>query len=82
VKLFHLHELALNTPARIAAIDWEALVPAEAQRLRAFGFEAGADVELLHRAGLFARDPLACKIGRMTVALRRAVAAAIQVKPL
>jgi ferrous iron transport protein A len=82
MKLFHLHDLALNTPARIASIDWAALGPAEAQRLRAFGFDIGAHVEPLHRAGLIARDPIAIKIGRMTVAVRRAVAAAIQVQPL
>jgi len=82
MKRFRLHELGLNTPARIAAVDWDILSPTEAQRLSAFGFEKGADVVLLHRAGLFVRDPLACKIGRMTIALRRAVAAAIEVQPI
>jgi len=77
-----LHELASNTPSRIAAIDWTALNDSEAQRLRAFGFEVGAHVELLHRAGLFGGDPIAIKIGRMTVALRRAVAKSIEVSPL
>jgi ferrous iron transport protein A len=50
----------------------------EARRLREFGFDEGVRVEILHRATLF-RGPLACRIGRMTVALRRSVAAAITV---
>jgi len=77
-----LAALKLSTPAQIIAIDWDVLGEAEAQRLQSFGFEIGAQVEPLHHAGLFARDPIACKIGRMTVAVRRAVAAAIQVAPL
>ena len=38
----------------------------------------GVDVEVLHRATL-GQGPIACRIGRMTVALRRAVAGAIHV---
>ena len=60
----------------VAAIDWTRLAGAEAQRLREFGFDEGVDVEVLHRASL-GRGPIACRIGRMTVALRRAVAASI-----
>jgi ferrous iron transport protein A len=37
-------------------------------------------VELLHH-GPVGRDPIACRVGRMTVALRRAHAAAISVIP-
>ncbi|MDE2041541.1 MAG: ferrous iron transport protein A [Alphaproteobacteria bacterium] len=79
---FHLHDLALNTPARIASIKWDSLHKVESQRLQAFGFEVGAQVEPLHRAGLFGRDPIAVRIGRMTVALRKAVASKIEVIPL
>ena len=82
MKRFHLHELSLNTPAKIAGINWAALQAGEAQRLRAFGFEEGAKIEPLHRAGLFGRDPIAVRIGRMTIALRRAVAEHIEVVPL
>ncbi|MBU6207518.1 MAG: FeoA domain-containing protein, partial [Alphaproteobacteria bacterium] len=32
--------------------------------------------------GLFGRDPIAVRIGRMTVALRKAVASKIEVIPL
>jgi len=38
-------------------------------------------VQVLHRATL-GGGPIACKIGRMTVALRRAVAASIHVSPV
>jgi hypothetical protein len=37
--------------------------------LRELGFDEGADVEVLHRSALGA-GPVACRIGRMTVALR------------
>ena len=62
----------------VATIDWARLGGAEAQRLREFGFDEGVAVEVLHRASL-GRGPIACRIGRMTVALRRAVAGAIHV---
>lgn len=77
-----LAALRRNTPARITAIDWDQLNPSEAKRLQAFGFETGAQVEALHRAGLLGRGPLAVKIGRMTVALRQAQAELIAVVPL
>jgi ferrous iron transport protein A len=64
----------------VAAIDWTKLAGPEARRLRELGFDEGVDVEVLHRAAL-GRGPIACRIGRMTVALRRAVAGAIQVSP-
>ena len=75
-----LDQLPFNAPARIAAIDWKQVSDTEGRRLRELGFDVGMAVESLH-AGLFGRDPLACKIGRMTVAIRRAHAAAISVEP-
>ncbi len=74
-----LDDLPLRTAAHIAAIDWAALPPGDAKRLRELGFDTGVAIEPLHRAP-FGRDPLACKVGRMTVALRRAHAAAITVE--
>ena len=65
----------------MAAIEWDLLGAPEARRLREFGFDEGVDVEVLHRAGLRG-GPIACRIGRMTVAIRRAVAAAIHVAPV
>jgi ferrous iron transport protein A len=49
--------------------------------LRELGFDEGVGVEVLHRASL-GKGPIACRIGRMTVALRRAVAGAILVSPV
>jgi len=45
--------------------------------LRSLGFEPGVTIEALHKGILMWRDPLAVRIGRMTVALRTKVAAAI-----
>ena len=71
-----LHDLPRRSPATIAAIDWDALAPHEARRLRELGVDEGVGVELLHAAP-FGADPIACRIGRMTLALRRRTAAAI-----
>ena len=73
-----LETLPRRRPATVAAIDWPRLAEAEARRLRELGFDEGASVEVLHRAAL-GRGPIACRVGRMTVALRRAVAGAIHV---
>lgn len=62
----------------VAAIDWARLAVPEARRLRELGFDEGVEIELLHRARL-GGGPVACRIGRMTVALRRAVARTIHV---
>jgi ferrous iron transport protein A len=75
-----LDELPLGTPARIISADWDALVPEEAQRLKALGIEEGAEVRLAYRGVFLGRDPLAIEIGRMTVALRRVHARAMQVE--
>jgi ferrous iron transport protein A len=80
--LMTLDLLPLETRARIVAVDWARLVPEEAQRLQALGVDQGATISVAHR-GIFAgRDPLALAIGRMTVALRRAHALAIEVELL
>ncbi|MBX9815952.1 MAG: ferrous iron transport protein A [Sphingomonas sp.] len=73
-----LEQLPPRTPALIAAIEWARLAEPEAKRLRELGFDEGVRVEMLHRATLWG-GPIACRIGRMTVALRRPVAAAIRV---
>lgn len=77
-----LDQLPLKSPARIASIDWAALVPGEARRLRELGFDEGMAIEALHNGSILGRDPIACRIGRMTIALRRASAAAIAVEPV
>ncbi len=72
-----LADLPLNQSAVIASIDWTILGDAGARRLRALGFDSGVTVEALHYGGMVAKDPIAVRVGRMTVALRRAQAAAV-----
>ena len=74
--------LPIGQRARIAAIDWSRLVDEEAQRLQALGIEIGAKVSIAHRGVLGGRDPIALAIGRMTIAMRRAHAQAIEVEAL
>ncbi len=75
-----LDQLPLNQDATITAIDWSRLDPREGRRMRELGFEVGEEVEPIHGSGWFSRDPIACRIGRMTVAIRKAHAAAITVE--
>ena len=75
-----LEKLPRHAPATVAAIDWTGLSVPEARRLRELGFDEGVDIEVLHRSPV-GKGPIACRIGRMTVALRRAVAAAVRVLP-
>ena len=73
-----LDQLAIGSRASIASIDWNLLEESEACRLRHFGFDEGVVVEPLH-LGPFGRDPLAIRVGRMTVAIRRSHARAVRV---
>jgi ferrous iron transport protein A len=75
-----LDQLKVGTKARVASVDWAALDEGEACRLRHFGFDEGVAVEPLH-LGPFGRDPIAIRVGRMTVAIRRKHAGAIRVVP-
>ena len=76
-----LDRLPVGNKARVRAIDWASLDPAEASRLRDFGFDDGVTVETLYR-GPVGRDPIAIRVGRMTVAIRRKHAVAISVQPI
>jgi ferrous iron transport protein A len=76
-----LDRLKIGTRALVASVDWAALDEGEACRLRHFGFDEGVIVEPLH-LGPFGRDPIAIRVGRMTVAIRRRHAGAIQVQPI
>jgi ferrous iron transport protein A len=73
-----LDQLKLGTRARIATIDWDSLGESEANRLKHFGFDEGVSIEPLH-LGPFGKDPLAVRVGRMTVAIRRQQARAVKV---
>ncbi len=66
----------------VMAVDWGAMDAIDARRLVEFGIFEGAEIELLHRGTAVARDPLAVAVGRTTVMLRGAQAAAIMVTPL
>ncbi len=77
----NLAQLPRTQQATVASIEWDRISPSEARRLREFGLDEGVDIELLHRA-MLAGGPLACRIGRMTIALRAHVAGAIRVAPL
>jgi ferrous iron transport protein A len=68
--------------AEIVAIDWSALSPEEAKRLRALGVDEGARIAVAHRGVFGGRDPLAILIGRMVLALRRNHAAAMTVEEI
>ena len=76
-----LDELKVGRRASITSIDWPSLDESEASRLRHFGFDEGVTVEPLH-LGPFGRDPVAVRVGRMTVAIRRAHARAVRVIPI
>lgn len=74
-----LDELPPRHAARVTGIDWSLLREKEGRRLRELGFDEGVAIETLHR-GPIGLDPIACRVGRMTIALRRAHAAAIFVE--
>ncbi|MCM8558132.1 FeoA family protein [Sphingomicrobium sediminis] len=74
-----LDRLGNGQAGQIHAIDWNALDGKHAARLRNFGFDEGVSVVALHR-GPFGADPMAIRVGRMTVAIRRAHAAAVTVR--
>lgn len=76
----YLHQLPLRQKAFIDSVDWGSLSVSEAQRLREFGIDEGANIELLHRGGLMGGGPLACRVGRMTIAMRHNHACAIHVR--
>jgi ferrous iron transport protein A len=74
-----LDTLPPGRTARITAIGWDRLHPDEARRLREFGLDEGVEIEALHRGSLFARDPLAVRIGRLRFVMRASHAALIEV---
>lgn len=76
-----LDDLPLGQIARIISVDWNRLHPDEGRRLRELGVFEGVEIEALHRGSLFARDPLAVRIGRLRFVMRMSHAAAIEVAP-
>ena len=74
-----LDQLPYHVPATVTGIAWESLTQSDAKRLRNLGFDEGVAIEALHGAP-FGRDPIAVRIGRMQVAIRRAQARTIMVE--
>ncbi len=66
--------------ARITSVDWAALAEDESKRLQALGVDEGAEVAIMHRGIFGTRDPIALRLGNMTIAIRRAHATAITVE--
>jgi ferrous iron transport protein A len=77
-----LDKLPIGQSVRVNTVDWAAIPEGEAHRLRSLGLEEGVLVEALHRGILFFRDPMAIRVGRMTIALRSKVAAAVHCAPI
>jgi ferrous iron transport protein A len=77
-----LDSLPIGRKARIVAVDWAQLDGDEGRRLRALGIDEGARIAVAHRGVFGGADPIALEIGRMTVALRRGHAQAMQVEVL
>ena len=77
-----LDGLGTGVTARITTIDWAALATDEAKRLQALGFDEGAEISIAHRGVFAGRDPIALRIGSMTIAVRRSHARAIAVERL
>ena len=66
--------------ARITSVDWASLAEDEGKRLKALGVDEGAEVAILHRGVFGGRDPIAMRLGNMTIAIRRVHAHAISVE--
>jgi ferrous iron transport protein A len=73
-----LDQLPYQRRATVALVDWSALTEPEQRRLRNLGLDEGVEVEALH-GGPFGRDPMAVRIGRMTLAMRRVHARVVHV---
>jgi ferrous iron transport protein A len=73
-----LDQLECGTAAQISSVDWSQLEAGAGRRLRELGFDEGVTVRALHKAP-FGHDPLAIEVGRMIIAMRRAVAQTVSV---
>ena len=76
-----LDQLDRGRSATVLSVDWATLAAEDAKRLQAMGLDEGARVTVAHRGLFGGADPLAVTIGRMTVAVRRIHAAAMEVEP-
>lgn len=74
-----IDQLPAGVPAIITEIDRGACGEGVWRRLHEMGFDEGVDVEVMHRAPL-GGDPIALRVGNMTIAIRRAEAALVGVE--
>ncbi|MEJ6593911.1 FeoA family protein [Parasphingorhabdus sp.] len=74
-----LDQLSLKQSAEVVAIDWAAISDNEGRRLRALGIDKGVSVEKLYKGMFGMSDPIALKVGRMMIAVRKSHAKAISV---
>jgi len=74
--------LPLRQRAEVVAIDWTAISDNEGRRLRALGIETGVQVEKLYKGMFGMNDPIALRVGRMMIAVRKSHARAIAVCPV
>ena len=72
-----IDQLPAGVQAIITGIDRDACGEKLWRRLHEMGFDEGVDVEVLHMAPL--GDPIALRVGNMTIAMRRAEASLIVV---
>ncbi len=77
-----LDQLALRQNAEVVSIDWTAISENDGRRLRALGVDEGVAVEKLYKGMFGLSDPIALKVGRMTIAVRKSHAEAISVQPV
>ena len=74
--------LSVRRSAEVVAIDWAAISENEGRRLRALGIDVGVPVEKLYKGIFGMNDPIALKVGRMMIAVRKSHARAISVSPV
>jgi ferrous iron transport protein A len=77
-----LDQLSLKQSAEVVAVDWAAISDNEGRRLRALGIDKGVSVEKLYKGMFGMSDPIALKVGRMMIAVRKSHAKAISVCPI
>ena len=77
-----LDQLSLKQNAEVVAIDWTAISDTEGRRLRALGIDQGIVVEKLYKGIFGLNDPIALKVGRMMIAVRKSHAKAISVQSI
>jgi ferrous iron transport protein A len=78
-NIANLADIPFDAAAHIHGLQPNMLSADEYRRLQSLGFLAGEAVCKIHGGGFGKVDPLAIRIGRTTIALRRRYAAAILV---